>query len=171
MIRAGLVGLGKMGISHCAIINAQRNVELLASTQPQIPIRFLGQLSKEATQTEISYSRLLVLPSECFEGFPMVVQEAFAAGTPTAVSEIGPLPSIVTHGLNGLVFTPGDVHSLLREVRHAWTEPKMLESMGLKARTEFEANYTEESNYQTLMSIYTKARERNLVSKMARCLK
>jgi len=30
MIRAGLVGLGKMGISHCAILNAHPNVELVA---------------------------------------------------------------------------------------------------------------------------------------------
>lgn len=30
MIRAGLVGLGKMGISHCSILNATENVDLVA---------------------------------------------------------------------------------------------------------------------------------------------
>ncbi len=34
MIRAGLVGLGKMGLSHCAIINAQKNVDLVAVCEP-----------------------------------------------------------------------------------------------------------------------------------------
>ncbi len=30
MIRAGIIGLGKMGISHCAIVNAQPDVNLIA---------------------------------------------------------------------------------------------------------------------------------------------
>ena len=30
MIRVGVIGLGKMGISHCAIINAHPDVELIA---------------------------------------------------------------------------------------------------------------------------------------------
>ena len=28
MLKAGIIGLGKMGLSHCAILNAQPDVEL-----------------------------------------------------------------------------------------------------------------------------------------------
>jgi len=136
-------------------------LERLAATHPQVPIRFLGQLSGEAAQSEIAHASLLVLPSECFEGFPMVVREAFAFGTPAAVSDIGPLPSIVKHGENGVVFAPGNPASLLDVVQQAWTTPGILENMALAARATFEALYTEEANYRTLMDIYGKARARS----------
>lgn len=137
-------------------------LERLAATKPLVPIRFLGQLTREAAQIEIAHARLLVLPSECFETFGLVVLEAAAFGTPAAVSDIGPLPFIVRHGVSGIVFTPGDPHSLLHEVRRAWTAPGILEGLGLAARASFESSYTEDSNYQTLMAIYNKAQERSV---------
>lgn len=124
-----------------------------------LPIRFLGQLPADQAQAEIARARLQILPSECFEGFPMVVREAFAFGTPAAVSDLGPLPSIVAHGKSGIVFKPANPQSLLQEVRTAWDSPDLLETLGQGARAEFEAKYTEEANYSTLMNIYQQAIE------------
>lgn len=124
-----------------------------------LPVRFLGQVSAEEAQTQIACARLLVLPSECFEGFPMVVREAFAFGTPAAVSDLGPLPTIVEHGKSGVVFQPANPQSLLQEVRTAWETPGLLEHLGQGARAEFENKYTEEANYAALMEIYRKAIE------------
>jgi len=132
-------------------------LERMAATAPDIPIRFIGQLSGTAAQAEIARARLLVLPSEWFEGFPMVVREAFAFGTPAAVSNIGPLPSIVQSGKNGLVFEPANPTSLLNTVRGAWEATGQIERLGSGARQSFEVHYTEEKNYKTLMSIYEQA--------------
>lgn len=122
-----------------------------------LPVRFLGQLSAAEAQKQIAEASLLVLPSEAFEGFPMVVREAFAFGTPAAVSGLGPLPSIVKHGESGVVFDPGNPASLLQELRSAWHTPGLLEQLGRGARRAFEAHYTEDSNYSTLMAIYGNA--------------
>lgn len=126
-----------------------------------LPVRFLGQLSARHAQIQIAGARLLVLPSECFEGFPMVVREAFAFGTPAAVSNLGPLPDIVQHGKSGLVFEAANPDSLLNVVRDAWLTPGALEQLGFGARIEFETKYTEDANYRTLMSIYERAIETN----------
>jgi glycosyltransferase involved in cell wall biosynthesis len=122
-------------------------------------IHILGQLATADAQSQIARARLLVLPSECFEGFPMVVREAFAFGTPAAVSDIGPLPSIVQDGISGVVFGAAQPESLLSKVRAAWETPGLLARMGHGARLEFETKYNEETNYQTLMAIYGKAVE------------
>ena len=124
-----------------------------------LPVRFLGQLPAEQAQAEIARARLQILPSEWFEGFPMVVREAFAFGTSAAVSDLGPLPSIVTHGKSGIVFQPANPPSLLQEVRTAWETPGLLETLGRGARAEFETKYTEEANYAMLMNIYKQAIE------------
>lgn len=124
-----------------------------------LPVRFLGQVSAEEAQAQIAGARLLMLSSECFEGFPMVVREAFAFGTPAAVSDLGPLPTIVERGKSGVVFQPANPQSLLHEVRIAWETPGLLEQLGKGARVEFENKYTEEANYASLMEIYRKAIE------------
>lgn len=119
-----------------------------------LPVRFLGQIASAEAQAEIARARLLVLPSECFEGFPMVIREAFAFGTPAAVSDIGPLPSIVEHGTSGAVYAPRNPEALLREVRALWITPGLLERLGNGARKQFESKYTEQVNYRILMGIY-----------------
>jgi len=130
-----------------------------------LPIRFLGQLSSDAAHDQISHAKLLLLPSECFEGVPMVLLEAFAFGTPTAVSNIGPLPSIVQDGVNGVVFQPSDPRSIIQSVQSAQNEPGMLELLASGARQSFESLYSESANYKLLLNIYEHAiavnRQRN----------
>lgn len=121
------------------------------------PIRLLGQLKSKDAQTRIAQARLLVVPSEWFEGFPMVIREAFAMGTPAAVADIGPLPAIVQQGVSGLVFEPGNPDSLLHAVRRAWETAGLLERLGKGARAAFDEKYNEASNYAALMSIYEQA--------------
>lgn len=122
-----------------------------------LPVRFLGRLTPEDTQAQIASSRLLILASECLETFGLVVVEAFAHGTPVAVSNLGPLPSIVQHGKNGFLFEPCNPTSLLHEVRTAWECQELLEYTGQGARIEFETKYTEEANYASLIEIYKQA--------------
>lgn len=131
----------------------------LAGARPEIRIRFIGQIGSEAAQHEIAHARLLILPSICFEGFPMVIREAFAYGVPAAVSGIGPLPSIVADQVSGLVFKAADASALLRSVRSSWEHPGMLEKLGQGARASYERDYNEDANYQRLMAIYAAAIE------------
>jgi glycosyltransferase involved in cell wall biosynthesis len=133
------------------------DLEMLAQ---DLPVEFIGQLGPDEAEAEIVRARLLVVPSEWFEGFPMVLREAFALGTPAAVSNIGPLPNLVRDPESGGVFEPGNPESLLHTVRSAWENPALLERWGQGARAAFEAKYTEDANYAMLMEIYEQAIER-----------
>ncbi len=123
-------------------------------------VTFLGQLGPREAEAEIAAARLLVVPSTWFEGFPLVLREALAFGTPAAVSAIGALPSIVEGGEAGLVFPPGDPAGLLAAVRGAWQEPGALARRGAAARRAFEARYGEEENLRLLLDVYRAAVER-----------
>jgi len=134
-------------------------LEQLAAASPQVRIRFVGQLSGTAAQQEIARARLLVLPSESFETFGLVILEAFASGTPAAVSNIGPLPFIVHPGENGVVFEPANPQSLLNAVRSVWEKNGELERLAKGARRSYEMLYNEDANYRMLMAIYEQAME------------
>ncbi|MGQ9850124.1 MAG: glycosyltransferase, partial [Aggregatilineaceae bacterium] len=80
--------------------------------------------------------------------------EAFACGVPVIASRTGVMAEIVTDGVTGLHFTPGDPADLAANVRWAWDHPAEMAEMGRAARYEFEQKYTAERNYAQLMHIY-----------------
>jgi glycosyltransferase involved in cell wall biosynthesis len=122
-------------------------------------IRFFGQLPFPQTQEKMARASLLVLPSLCYEGFPMVIREAFALGVPVAASRLGSLPHLVEDGQNGVLFEPGNTKDLLRLLQKLWRQPDKLPAMGRKARVDFEEKYTAAVNYEILMEIYQAAIE------------
>ena len=123
-------------------------------------IRFMGQLAFGETQKILARACLLILPSLWFEGFPMVIREAFALGVPVAASRLGSMPDIVTDGKDGVFFTPGDAGDLLERISSIWRKPEALAVMAENARKTFEERYTAERNYEALMEIYGAAKLR-----------
>ena len=115
---------------------------------------FAGRLSSEETRSRIRRARLLVLPSQCYENFPMTVVEAFSCGTPVVCSRLGAMQEIVSDHANGLHFTPGKPEELARTLEWAWSNPQQIKTMGRAARRDYEQKYTAEQNYLALMAIY-----------------
>jgi glycosyltransferase involved in cell wall biosynthesis len=116
-----------------------------------------GQVGFDEAQQLLATSRLLIVPSTWYEGFPMVIREAFALGVPVAASRLGAMGSLVEEGRTGTLFAPADSQDLLRAIRAVWMDQTTLRMMGLAARREFEAKYTPERNYEQLMHIYEHA--------------
>ena len=137
----------------------RHSLERMAAAHPEVKISFLGQLPGDEARKEIARSRLLVLPSLSLETFGLVILEAFASGTPAAVSDVGPLASIVQDGENGIVFSPGNPRSLLDTIQNAWEKQGKLKYLATGARRSFETCYTEDVNYIRLMEIYEQAIE------------
>lgn len=122
-------------------------------------VDFLGQVPFMEAQQRLARARLLVLPSLCFEGFPMAIREALALGVPVAASNLGSMPCLIDEGRNGVLFEPGDAADLLEKVRGLWEAPERMASMALAARADFDAKYTADANFTQLMAIYEKAIE------------
>jgi glycosyltransferase involved in cell wall biosynthesis len=100
----------------------------------------------------------LVVPSTWFEGFPMVVVEAYATGTPVIASRLGSLAEIVEDGVTGLLVAPGDATELARSVRWAVDHPEEMREMGVTARRRYEARFRGPSHLAALLDAYQTAR-------------
>ena len=55
---------------------------------------------------------IAVLPSNAVETFSNAILEAMAMGKPIVASDIGGAAEQVSHGVNGLLFEPGNVEEL-----------------------------------------------------------
>ncbi|GIV60633.1 MAG: hypothetical protein KatS3mg043_1722 [Rhodothermaceae bacterium] len=116
-----------------------------------------GSQPRERVYHLMQQAMFLVLPSICYENFPMTVVEAFACGTPILASKIGSLAEIVCDRRTGLHFRPGDPEDLAGRVRWLLAHSDELARMRRAARAEYEAKYTAERNYEMLMAIYEQA--------------
>jgi len=135
-------------------------VELESQVRTQgINAEFLGGVNREEVLAIVRGACLLVVPSECYEGFPMVILEAYACGTPVVASRIGSLAEIVLDGETGLHFEAGDPGSLAQRVHHLAERPDLARRMGMKAHEIFLEKYTAEKNLDMLVGIYNRARE------------
>ena len=123
-------------------------------------VEWLGQQSKERVLALMNDARALIFPSVWYEGFPMVIAEAYAVGLPVIASDLGSMSSLIAHGRTGLLFRSGDSDHLAAQVEWASMHPAELETMREEARKEFEVYYTAERNYEFLMRIYREVIER-----------
>lgn len=123
-------------------------------------VEFTGRVENTTAIEMLKQARYFILPSTCYENFPMSIVEAFACGTPAIVSGHGAMAEIVQDGYTGLHFIPGDADDLAAKIRWANEQPEKMAQMGRNARKEYEAKYTAERNYEMLMGIYERVIER-----------
>jgi len=119
-----------------------------------LPIEFLGMRPRPEVLEIIGRAELQVVSSEWFEGFPLVIVEAYARGTPVIASRIGSLEEIVEDGQTGFHFPPGDTVALAARVRELWTDEALRRRLRAGARARFEASYTPEANLSQLLAVY-----------------
>lgn len=130
-----------------------------AAAEQNRSIEHLGWCSKETVLSLMKSASFLVLPSLCYEGFPMTVVEAFAVGLPVIASRIGSLASVIEHNHTGLLFEPGNSDELAKLVADASRSDSLRTALGRTARERFLARYTQEANYSILMDVYSAARQ------------
>ena len=118
--------------------NSLNNVELRGFT-PNAEVRRL-----------MAQSRALILPTQCYEGFPMTILEAFSVGTPVLCSDLGNAGSIVSEGVTGRKFKPDSPEDLARAVRNC-------KGLCQSAYQTYLDRYTAQRNYANLMRIYDSA--------------
>lgn len=121
-----------------------------------LPVEFLGHRSQDEILHLAGGARFQVVPSEWYEGFPMVILEAYASGTPVLAARIGSLDEIVADGATGLKFTAGDADDLVAKARSLLSTPDPA-AMRRRARREFEDHYTADKNLNRLLEIYEHA--------------
>ncbi len=131
---------------------------MVASPPPGV--RWIGRQPRETVLAMMREARILVCPSEWYEGFPLTIAEAFATGLPVVASRLGAMAEVIEHGRTGLHFEPGDALDLAAKVEWALDHPGEMATMGRNARQEFETKFTAERNYETLTGIYRAAAER-----------
>lgn len=121
-------------------------------------VTFLGPQSKREVLQIVGGALAMIMNSKWYEGFPMVIVEAFSMGTPVIGRDLGSLSEIISDGENGCLL---DIScDLRRELKYALQKILSVESwerMSSSAISDFNLKYSADTNYQQIMDVYTKA--------------
>jgi glycosyltransferase involved in cell wall biosynthesis len=101
----------------------------------------------------IAHSRALILPTQCYEGFPMSILEAFSVGTPVISSDIGNAGVIIQEGITGYKFNSVSSEDLVQVL--------MKSDLNINDRvfSTYQKLYTKESNYLQLLNCYREVKK------------
>lgn len=102
--------------------------ELQASSRHS-GVRFTGQLPRESLWGELAKLDALVMPTLWYEASPATIREAFAAGLPVIASELGAPGSMIRHGIDGLLFPPGDAAALRTMIQGLLDHPEQIDHL------------------------------------------
>jgi len=90
-------------------------------------IRFLGIRSD--VHKLLEQADVFVLSSD-WEGMPLSILEAMAAGKPVVATSVGGVPELVENGLTGLLVPPDDANALAEALLLLAKEPELRQVMG-----------------------------------------
>lgn len=93
-------------------------------------VRFLGH--RDDVPSLLAAVDLYVLPS-LFEGLPLGVLEAMAAGTPVLATAVSGTPDVVEDGGNGVLVPPGDATSLAAAIESLAASPDLRRALAASA--------------------------------------
>ena len=123
-----------------------------ASARPSVEMK--GQVSSDRCAELISRARAALLPSAWEETFGLVAVEAMAAGVPPIAAGHGSFTELITPGVDGALFSPGDPAALALAIADAEGNPEQYEFYGEQARKTYEQRFDPERSVEELLEIY-----------------
>jgi glycosyltransferase involved in cell wall biosynthesis len=99
-------------------------------------------------------ARAAVLPSAWEETFGLAAVEAMALGVAPVAAAHGAFPEIITDGVDGVLFRPGDPAALAAAFELADTNCAVFQEYGARARETYEERFEPASSLQGLLDIY-----------------
>jgi lipopolysaccharide N-acetylglucosaminyltransferase len=121
-------------------------------------VQLMGYLKGKELEHFIKNARLVVIPSRCYEGFPMAILEAAQFGKPCVCPDHGGFTEIIGKGENtiGQLFEPNNLNDLEKQILALWNQPVLVEELGQKAYEKLQKEYSSEVVYRKWNELFTK---------------
>ena len=118
----------------------------------------MGKVENNIVKKILAESLAMIMPSQWYEGFPMVIVESYSCGTPVLGSDMGNTGTLICDGITGYKFRHDSSFDLQQKVlqMHDMTE---------SCYAFFKENFDAELNYKKLLEIYNEVMEKRLISR------
>jgi len=139
-----------------AIAGDYDGLEYLVENSP-VNIKWSGFLSGDNLQDFYLDSKIVVIPSEWYEGFPNIAVQAMLYKKVLICSNIGVFTNFIQDKENGLLFEPGNTTDLTSKIEILINDEKLSNKIAMNANKEALTIYSHEAIYSQLIAIYDMA--------------
>ncbi len=115
-------------------------------------IEFKGFMEKENLAGLLKYAKAVIVASQWYEAFGMIITEAFACRTPVIVGDIGNVGDLVEDGVDGVKFQYDSSNALVEAVERF--EQLDAVTLGENAYRKYRERFSADSNYKGTEEIY-----------------
>lgn len=133
----------------------EETVTAWAAQRPSV--QMTGQLDAGTCAEAMAAARAVILPSAWEETFGLAAVEAMALGVPPVAAGHGSFPELITDGVDGALFRPGDPSSLADVFVAADTNSSRFAEYGEQARKTYEQRFNPADSLAELVRIYSYA--------------
>lgn len=164
-------------VAYCGRLSEEKGIDLIlkiAKQHPEIPFKFagstrneglikqapnncefVGHLNDNTLKAFIQNARFMVMASKWYEGFPMAILEAAAAGKPCIGPDHGGFTEIIGEddAAIGRLFKPNNVEDLTNQIKSLWDNPEEVQTLGEKAFNKLKNEYSSERFYERFVNI------------------
>lgn len=117
-------------------------------------VDWVGFQSGDALDQWFQNSKIVVVPSKWYEGFPNVITRAMKHSRPVITSNLGAMSSIIDDKVNGLLFEAGNHIDLKEKVNFLYQNQKLCEEYGKNAFEKAKIEYSSDTIYNDLLKVY-----------------
>lgn len=119
-------------------------------------ITLLGYLNQNDIRENIRKCRFVAVPSIWYENCPYSILETMEIGKPIIGSRIGGIPELIQDGINGFTYEHNDVSELTNKLIKMFSNDEMIKQFSKNSKQIFIENYSAETYYNKLMTVYNK---------------
>lgn len=132
-------------------------LEALADAVAPGRVTFHGQLDRATTLAMLRAAAVVAVPSRWYENMPMVVLEALGSAVPVVASNLGGLPELVRHGVDGRLVRHGDPAALADALAMVLEDPLRASEMGRAGRARVLSDFAPDGHVDRLFEVYHQA--------------
>lgn len=130
----------------------ESEVRSWARSRPSVEVR--GLLPRADAADLLRRATTVVVPSEWREPFGLVVAEAMAAGAAPIATAHGSFEELISDGVDGLLYPPGDADGLAGLLLRVEDDPLWAARLGVAARATYERRFAPARIVAELEAIY-----------------
>jgi glycosyltransferase involved in cell wall biosynthesis len=145
---------GEPGLNLVIVGGGPLEDEVAAWASARSSVEMTGTVSSDRCAELISHARAILLPSAWEEPFGLVAVEAMAAGVPPIAAGHGSFTELITPGIDGVLFSPGDQAALALAIADVEKNPEQYEVYGDQARKTYEQRFDPQRSVEELLEIY-----------------
>ena len=97
------------------------------------------------------------MPTTSHEGLPLTILEGMSYGLVTIASDIGGIPSLITHNKDGILISPGNSQELAQNLERLFQDRSLIQTLSGSARSTIIEGYSMEKMVNDTLQVLVEA--------------